>query len=207
MYLCNPIRALVLLAILACCVASDFSEKFRAGLTESRVFGGFVASPGQFPYQISLRMQLNGVFAHNCGGSIISKRFIVTAGHCVLRKVPSADSYKIAVGSHERNGNATFYKVKKMYVHPEFDLKEIIHDIALFEVAEDIQFNENVTSISLEKEFINGSVLAVTSGWGRTNVSIFLTRFIQRKLFCMISTFGKLLYRLATLSERETFKE
>lgn len=47
---------------------------------ESRIVGGFNAWSGQFPYQVSLR--ING--RHFCGGAIISEFYVLTAGHCVI---------------------------------------------------------------------------------------------------------------------------
>lgn len=46
---------------------------------QPRIVGGQNAKNNQFPYQISLR--LNNF--HTCGGSIISKNYIITAAHCV----------------------------------------------------------------------------------------------------------------------------
>uniref|UniRef100_A0A4W5MRM4 Peptidase S1 domain-containing protein n=1 Tax=Hucho hucho TaxID=62062 RepID=A0A4W5MRM4_9TELE len=47
--------------------------KFR-----SRIVGGNISKPGQFPWQASLHYQNQ----HLCGGSIITPRWIVTAAHC-----------------------------------------------------------------------------------------------------------------------------
>nr|CAD7417140.1 unnamed protein product [Timema poppensis] len=47
-----------------------------------RIIGGQTASTDQFPYQVSIR--ING--AHVCGGTIFSKRFVITAGHCVDKR-------------------------------------------------------------------------------------------------------------------------
>lgn len=46
---------------------------------QPRIVGGQNAKNNQFPYQISLR--LNNY--HICGGSIISKNYVITAAHCV----------------------------------------------------------------------------------------------------------------------------
>lgn len=44
------------------------------------IIGGHEAEPGLFPYIVSLQYKEGG---HFCGGSLISDRFVLTAGHCV----------------------------------------------------------------------------------------------------------------------------
>lgn len=50
----------------------------RLGYT-SRIVGGNMSSPAQWPWQASLQFQ----GYHLCGGSIITPVWIVTAAHCV----------------------------------------------------------------------------------------------------------------------------
>ena len=61
-----------------------------------RIVGGHDAKPGQFPYQVSL--QVND-YDHLCGGSIIDRKWILTAAHCVE---PDLNKYylKIKAGRH-----------------------------------------------------------------------------------------------------------
>lgn len=65
----------LLLLLAAVKGASDVGQK---NYPQSRIVGGATASEGQFPHQISLKF-LN---IHNCGGSILSSTYIVTAAHC-----------------------------------------------------------------------------------------------------------------------------
>lgn len=46
---------------------------------QNRIVGGQEATPGQFPYIVSLRW---GDF-HFCGGSVLSDKYVVTAAHCL----------------------------------------------------------------------------------------------------------------------------
>lgn len=148
------------------------TDDYRAGLLEQRIFGGREAKRGQFPYQISFRINYKNEFRHNCGGSIISERFILTAAHCVPQ--PNVTLYRIIVGAHRIAGDGKTYNIERFYIHPNYSLSRIIHDVALVQLTEDIQFNLSVQPIGLDSEFIDGAVRAVTSGWGRTNVSEFI---------------------------------
>lgn len=67
-------KLLVLSALVAVTLATPFS---------GRIVGGADATPGQFPYQVSLRIK----DSHTCGGSIIDNQWILTAAHCVAENV------------------------------------------------------------------------------------------------------------------------
>lgn len=49
----------------------------------SRIIGGSLAVPGQFPYQVFLNIEKQNISGYFCGGSIISPDWILTAVHCV----------------------------------------------------------------------------------------------------------------------------
>ncbi|KAI3383145.1 hypothetical protein SNEBB_005888 [Seison nebaliae] len=58
----------------------------------SRIVGGTVAEPHEFPWQVSLRYR----GSHICGGTIIHERLILTAVHCVNKM--NYKSFSIVVG-------------------------------------------------------------------------------------------------------------
>lgn len=55
-------------------------QQWRRG---SRIIGGQNAVPGEFPWLVSIKRR----GGHFCGGTIVNKKWVVTAGHCMCRLV------------------------------------------------------------------------------------------------------------------------
>lgn len=68
------------------------------GRSHSRIVGGDIATPGDWPWQVTYDWVGNtGNPGHWCGASIISPNWIVTAAHCFMMSENVAD-YKLTVG-------------------------------------------------------------------------------------------------------------
>ena len=64
-------------------------EKKATGHAAKRIVNGAIADPGEWPWQVLLQWE-NGSSRFNssfCGGAILSKHFILTAGHCIRGKL------------------------------------------------------------------------------------------------------------------------
>lgn len=132
------------------------------GLPASQIIGGNNALNGFYPYQASLRnLQTN---IHFCGGTIISKNYIITAGHCIKQRIPS--NVLVALGSNYLDTPRAVYPAAAFIQHPNY--KKSVNDIGLIRVLQDIEFNELIQPIALpivDRNY-DGYSLLVT-GWGR----------------------------------------
>jgi trypsin len=102
-----------------------------------------------------------------CGGSIISKSYIITAAHCVSED----ETYKVRVGSSYSYKEGTVLKVAKITIHPEYESPPYNNDFALLRLKTPIKkFDTKIKSIALaspDQELENGSS-TIVSGFGTT---------------------------------------
>ncbi|XP_013112888.1 serine protease SP24D [Stomoxys calcitrans] len=133
-----------------------------------RVVGGEDAYEGQFPHQISLRFS----GSHICGGSIISRNYVLTAAHCVgaedengVYHVDDASYFTIRAGSTNRLMGGVIKQVVEVIVHENYG--NFINDVALLKLETPLIYSQNVQAIPLASaEVPVGSTVGI-SGWGR----------------------------------------
>ncbi|EMP24147.1 Granzyme M [Chelonia mydas] len=99
-----------------------------AGQLQSLIIGGCVALPHSRPYMVSI--QLNGT--HSCGGTLVHKRWVLTAAHCYLNS--SKGCISVVVGLHRqpvRNARVQVFTVAEFVRHPSYNSETMVHDIML----------------------------------------------------------------------------
>ena len=134
---------------------------------------------GKVPWQASLRMMglrsspkrgKNGRQCsasegfHTCGGSVISKREILTAAHCVylskksyavvpvrVMRIFLGDINKCEDEDDEATQAVQILKVESVTVHYNYEMHAAMNDVAIIRVQGDIKFTENVKPIKLAK--------------------------------------------------------
>uniref|UniRef100_A0A8C5AEQ0 Serine protease hepsin n=1 Tax=Gadus morhua TaxID=8049 RepID=A0A8C5AEQ0_GADMO len=143
----------------------------RRSLTEDRIVGGLDSRQGSWPWQVSLRY--DGV--HQCGGSLISDRWIVSAAHCIRERFRSVSRWRVLLGSVYNNpANATVVEVKTIVYHSSYlpfvdaNIDDNSRDLAVLALSQPIAFSEYIQPLCLPtygQRLIDGQMGTVT-GWG-----------------------------------------
>lgn len=121
---------------------------------ESRIIGGKRAKPGEYPYQISIQVKPSTYiatlfyspsgWAHNCGGSIVSKRHVVTAAHCLVGW--NTTNLSIWAGTTELSRGGTRYAASNILVHPGY-IPVNMSDIGIITIDTPFNYSSNVSVI------------------------------------------------------------
>ncbi|TMW46059.1 hypothetical protein DOY81_008863 [Sarcophaga bullata] len=124
---------------------------------EGRITNGNQAAVGQFPYQVGMSLYKNAFTTTWCGGSVISRDFVLTAAHCV-DGIAKATLY---FGATKRNAPELTVKVVKdaFIIHEGWNSKTPSATMPKFN-----PFNAISSSYST---YVGDEVIA--SGWGRTS--------------------------------------
>ncbi|KAM3831126.1 plasma kallikrein [Vipera latastei] len=115
---------------------------------QSRVVGGSNSSAGEWPWQVSLHTVLP-VQSHQCGGSIISDQWILTAAHCFknFQLTGHWHIYSSILKQSEMTNETAFFKVQKLIIHPRYEFAETGYDIALLKLDRPMNFSGSITDM------------------------------------------------------------
>ncbi|XP_055389281.1 trypsin-1-like [Condylostylus longicornis] len=138
-----------------------------------RIVGGREAKPHEFPFLVSIT--LTETNKSNCGGTILSDKWILTAGHCIFNK--DLDEIIIRAGKHDLTKieeGEQIRKPAKFIVHGDFSPWAIgPNDIGLIVLAEPLNFTNTVKPIdAIPKRNETFSGPAIVSGWGSTSLTL-----------------------------------
>ncbi|XP_053673533.1 chymotrypsin-2-like [Anopheles nili] len=148
---------LVLLALIGVAAAKSRSP---------RIAGGMDANDGQFPFQVAL---INGGLVY-CGGSIVNRRWVLTAAACIFGKAPA--DVDLFVGSADRLTGGQNVTAERFVLHPDFDEQTYANDIGLVRMAESLSFtSEQLQPVTLATDFFETATDATVSGWGRFSIA------------------------------------
>ncbi|XP_071519670.1 uncharacterized protein [Panulirus ornatus] len=128
-----------------------------------RIIGGREARKGEWPWQVAILNRFKETF---CGGTLIAPRWILTAAHCIRKRlyVRLAEHDLRAYDSREIE-----MRVEQAFEHPEYDVETIEHDLALLKLPRAVRYNKYVRSACLPRRETPPPARSkcVIAGWGK----------------------------------------
>ncbi|XP_055543946.1 serine protease snake-like [Wyeomyia smithii] len=132
------------------------------------IVNGVEAHPGEFPHQarlgyLSQDPAVAQQIVYQCGGSLISEQFVLTAAHCGKPKL-------VMLGEHNtlEPGNEIEFDVEAFIKHPKYRLGKSYHDIALVKLSGDVIFSSVIRPACLWTTTPLNLSMAIATGFGDT---------------------------------------
>lgn len=156
------------------------TEKFRPySRNDRRIVGGQNAPLERAPWQVALvhrgkrPLDVGGFF---CGGSVIGRKWILTASHCVYSKddvLVGANTIDVVFGTDDLGSEVGRVSIVRIVAHPQYDAtgaKGEDNDIALLELSSAVpeELSIAITSPAQEAILYKPGEAATVFGWGIT---------------------------------------
>ncbi|NXY60942.1 FAXD protein, partial [Callaeas wilsoni] len=147
---------------------------------DSRITGGTLCHRGHCPWQVLLRNSRDVGF---CGGSLIGRRWVLTAAHCLDLVSPQ----HVTLGEHGAPLAAAEQKiaVERSWTHPHYNSDNYNSDIALLYLSSAAVLNEYVIPICLPSPNLAALLseegrVGMVSGWGATHQRGSTLRYLMK---------------------------
>jgi hypothetical protein len=165
-------------------IRSDIGEgdhlfPFFTGIKKTitaKITGGTSTIISEFPWQIYYISD-----NEQCGGSIIDKKWVITAAHCTQYEsggaIPASKMYiRVGVNNPSNPSEGKKYFVSKVIVHENYNSGTMKNDIALLQMADSINYTNAtpikfVDSTDVAEGALVPGVMSWVTGWGYTHVS------------------------------------
>lgn len=140
------------------------------------IVGGEEARPQEFPHMAALgyvdfssSSRGRRSIEWNCGGTLISEQFVLTAAHCarpgrhVLTRIRLGGSMRLSQPALEEVG------IAETIVHPEYRPPAKYNDVALVRLSRPVRLSRGIVPACLaDAKTIQAARRGIATGWGHT---------------------------------------
>ncbi|KAK0418511.1 hypothetical protein QR680_013603 [Steinernema hermaphroditum] len=143
----------------------------------SEIVGGAPAEVGYFPWFAYLKIARKDGNFHECGGTLLNERFVLTAAHCVNNTKENGQSVAYFGIVHskdiEKRGvvSSPISAVRMTPKNPNTSPYDY-EDIAVLKLSKPVPFSNNVSSIGIKRvdtALVSAGREGVAAGYGTTN--------------------------------------
>lgn len=159
----------------------------------------------EYPWMAILRYDYNGAITDGCGGSVINKRYVLTAAHCVKTR-STMPLHSVVLGEHTKNQaiDCNIYTdksgkeierdcadpieefdIESFVIHPDYNRPKYSNDIALVRLNKDVVMKDHIQPICLPVTSALQKILFekyIVTGWGTTEEKVGSNMLLQANL-------------------------
>merc|ERR1712130_164504 len=126
--------------------------------SSDRIVGGKEVNPKyKLPYQVLVSPCNKQGNCFMCGGTILNKRYVVTAAHCLYAgkdqmTVKGGSKFRVMLGEHDHcKATSSFVLASVVHKHPKFDINSPSgdNDIAILKLSKDLTFTDKIKPVCL----------------------------------------------------------
>lgn len=162
---------------LLCFIAALSVSNQLVAESSQMVIGGTPAAEGMWPWMASLHSKGTNtslVDRHFCGATLIDKRWLMTAAHCL--EYLTEQSIEVRIGGIDRSKplqSGVAAEVDRILIHPGYEEHAPLdNDIALLHLTSDVDGEYLASSAVLQSPFVIPLFTQVTTmGWGLTEAN------------------------------------
>jgi len=147
--------------------------------SSDRIVGGNEVNPKyKLPYQVLVSPCNKEGHCFMCGGTILNKRYVVTAAHCLyagkdLMTLKGGSKFRVMLGEHDHcKATSSFVLASTVHKHPKFDINSasVDNDIAILKLSKDLTFSDKIKPVCLPTSATKdySGKASTVSGWGGT---------------------------------------